>query len=240
MGVSHATLGATAGLVAGVAIEQPIAIKCVMAAVGAFGGLLADADTQASLLGKLLPIAWHKATPGHRRVTHSLFYAAFVFAAALGIQLWGVAKHQWGAPDEPFVPIALTAGLLSHLIADGLTDQGVPLFYPVWKRHFRLLGPFSFTTGTSAERVAVVALMSLAGGYIFRPLAKWVFGDWLHTPEVAGYHTEHIVIFVATVLACALLLVLYSLSRSGKPRRRRRTAASRPRTVARSRPRARR
>jgi inner membrane protein len=205
-----------------------------MAAVGAFGGLLADADTQASFLGRLLPLVWHKVTPGHRRITHSLFYTAFVFAAALGVQLWGAAKGVWGAPGKPFVPLALTAGLLSHLIADGLTDQGVPLFYPLWKRHFRLLGPFSFTTGTAAERVAVVALLSLAGGYVFRPLAKWVFGDTFHTPELWGLRTEPLLVFVTTVVVCALLLVLYSLSRSGKPRRRRNARSGSRRSPVRS------
>ncbi len=241
LGVSHATLGATGGLVAGAATEAPFTMKCVMAAVGAFGGLLSDADTESSILGRFLPKFWHKLTPGHRRITHSLPYVAVVFLVAYGCQVGGASLGLWGTPQKSFVPIALTAGVLTHLLADGMTDQGVPLFYPLWRKHFRLLGPFSFTTGTPTERIAVLVLTSLAGGYIFRPLAKWLTGGVFDSLAVAGVHIGSLLIFVITVAVCASLLVLYSLSRSGKPHRRNGSTQSKakrkPSSTGRTRPR---
>lgn len=233
-------LGATGGLVAGAVIDAPLTMKCVMAAVGAFGGLLADSDTASSTVGQLLPREWHRRTPGHRRITHSLPYSAGVLLVALAVQWAGVHYGKWAAPEKSWVPIALVAGQMTHLLADGLTAEGVPLFYPFWKRRIRLLGPLSFTTGTATEHVVVVTLLSLAGGYLMLPLGRELVGQRLHSPLIWGVHVESLIIFAMTVGVSAVLLVLYSLSRSGGRRRARsrgrvRTSASRSRRRPRSR-----
>jgi membrane-bound metal-dependent hydrolase YbcI (DUF457 family) len=45
---------------------------------------------------------------------------------------------------------------MSHLFADSLTIQGAPLFYPFYKRSFRLLGPLSLRTDSGVEEETAV------------------------------------------------------------------------------------
>lgn len=217
LGVNHATVGAACGgLMAGAAMQATVGQRCVMVGLGAFGGLLADSDTKSSHLGKLLPNIWHKLTPGHRGFTHSLLYVGIVAYVAMFIQTKGVDLGWWELPEKPFYPVAVVVGLISHLLADSLTVQGIlPLRIPLldWPRwRFRPLGPLSFTTGTATERLAVIMILSLVGGYVFRPIAKQFIGDLWHTPDIAGYRTEPLLVFGVTVAACMALLVIYTLS----------------------------
>jgi membrane-bound metal-dependent hydrolase YbcI (DUF457 family) len=72
-------------------------------------------------------------------LTHSLIALAALIAAAL---VAGMVAY----------PIA--AGYASHIAADMTTRNGVPLFYPVWRRSFHLLPPgFRLTTGGIIEGV---------------------------------------------------------------------------------------
>lgn len=58
------------------------------------------------------------------------------------------------------VPYAVAAGCIVHILGDGLTDSGVPLFAPFTGRDIHLLPePFAFTTGTLPERWVVVPLL---------------------------------------------------------------------------------
>jgi membrane-bound metal-dependent hydrolase YbcI (DUF457 family) len=76
-------------------------------------------------------------------------------AAAAGV-IWtgyGIASLSW--------TVALGTG--THLIGDMLTDEGVPLAWPLSRRHFRLLPePLAFTTGTRPERWLVAPLLLIA------------------------------------------------------------------------------
>ena len=97
------------------------------------GAMLPDIDTagnklwdllpQGKSVGKILRRVFYK----HRTITHSL------------IGLFGVYKFfQWLLPkflnanfiDPQIIFISLMIGYTSHLIADGLTEEGLPLLFP--------------------------------------------------------------------------------------------------------------
>jgi membrane-bound metal-dependent hydrolase YbcI (DUF457 family) len=63
-------------------------------------------------------------------------------------------------------------GGAAHVLADAVTDRGVPLFWPLWRRRVRLpfgLGP---ATGGAGEAVLVVAGLLACGGWIALGLAS--------------------------------------------------------------------
>lgn len=92
-----------------------------------FGSLLPDIDHSKSLIGKLfLPISrWLHRHHGHRTITHSLLFLAIVIFASRFTQ----------SLFFPSVPLSLLLSLsvISHLIFDMMTVQGVPLLYPFKK-----------------------------------------------------------------------------------------------------------
>ena len=217
-GKNHAILGAAGGILAGVYLDAPVTTLFAMGMVGTFGGLLPDADTKSSLLGRLLPNWWHKLTPGHRGITHSLLYCGGVLGLALLLQWWGWQAEWWEMPEHPYMPVALTVGALTHLFADGLTVQGVPLFYPIFKRRIKLLGPFSFRTGSGVEPTVVTVLISIAIAYLLMPYIQGIT-DIIATPTIMGMDVENVLLFLVTVAANALVLTVYSRSKSAKSRR---------------------
>ncbi|GAA4461830.1 hypothetical protein GCM10023189_37780 [Nibrella saemangeumensis] len=88
--------------------------------------VLPDIDHTRSLIGKTAyPLAsWLQRNYGHRTITHSVFfYVALVLVVKLVDNLFGLHYT---------LPVALA--LLSHLIFDMCTKQGVPVFYPFSKR----------------------------------------------------------------------------------------------------------
>jgi len=61
------------------------------------------------------------------------------------------------------VPWAIAAGTATHLVGDMLTNEGIPVAWPLSRVHFRLLPePLAFTTGTRPERWVVAPLMVVA------------------------------------------------------------------------------
>jgi membrane-bound metal-dependent hydrolase YbcI (DUF457 family) len=61
------------------------------------------------------------------------------------------------------VPWAIAAGTATHLVGDMLTNEGIPIAWPLSRVHFRLLPePLAFTTGTRPERWVVAPLMVVA------------------------------------------------------------------------------
>jgi membrane-bound metal-dependent hydrolase YbcI (DUF457 family) len=213
-------LGAAAGAVAGAAVEAHFGTRIFMVATGAFGGLLSDADTHSSILGKLLPKWWHKLTPGHRRFTHSIPYTALVFAIALGVQYLGVHFFSiWKEPGLPFGPIALTAGVGSHLFADILTELGVPLFYPFYKKHIRLPKKLRMTTGEKTEDKAVQTLLVLTVAFLLIPVGQFLLGNFISTPQLFGLHTEPVLYFGLFAIIIWLAYALYTKRKKTTPKK---------------------
>jgi inner membrane protein len=68
----------------------------------------------------------------------------------------------WYFHGNGFV-VAASVGYLSHLVADALTVDGVPLLWPLVKRRICLLPSFlAIRTGGVAEYVVVIAVCALA------------------------------------------------------------------------------
>ena len=65
--------------------------------------------------------------------------------------------------DLALVPWAIAAGTATHLLGDMLTNQGIPIAWPLSRQHVRLLPePLAFTTGTRPERWVVAPLLLVA------------------------------------------------------------------------------
>lgn len=177
-GPSHMRIGAAVGAAAGWTAGAPahlalalhpfhlppivegvaavVGASLVCAAIGLFAGLAPDLDARASTLGAALPRLWHVLTPGHRGLSHSL----------IAVALWWVAAWTTGAvlrvdaQGALLLEVLIVAGVVSHLLADALTDHGIRPLYPVSNWHLRSLTPFK--TGSWPEPWAVGAVVLLA------------------------------------------------------------------------------
>lgn len=71
------------------------------------------------------------------------------------------------------VPWAIAVGTAAHLAGDMLTNEGIPIAWPLSRQHFRLLPePFAFTTGTRPERWLVAPLMVVALAWLVAVVEK--------------------------------------------------------------------
>jgi inner membrane protein len=188
VGRSHLLVGLTAGvvfdsfahvsgppLVGSTHIALSLVInKAIFYVMVGIGALLPDIDNARSTLGrKLGPISREiQHVFGHRTLFHSLL--GLVIGAALGLGFERLIEYLlitrgYTAPvtlidRSHIVLLAVIFGCIMHVAADGLTEEGVPLFWPIRKyygfppnRHWR------FRTGTWPEHVIVYAFMLLVG-----------------------------------------------------------------------------
>jgi inner membrane protein len=156
---SHVPLAISAWCVTAVLISLPTVPLLVGIPFAAFGGLLPDIDHPGSTLGRKLPLASNiiRIFLGHRGFTHSLM--------ALAGCIWGLyyLKANGLLTDTTITSLtgagaaALLLGIVSHLMADGMTKSGVPLLWP-WNRTFR--SPIALTTGSVVETMVTVVLVS--------------------------------------------------------------------------------
>jgi inner membrane protein len=158
---SHALLGAAAGVAAAKVIDESMLAGGVVACLAA---VLPDLDHPRSAVGRLLPRWWHRLTPGHRGVTHSL-----AWCAALALLVYASQGLVTGGEEGPLLALAVLAGALSHVVADGLTVAGVPLWWPLRRRRVVFLGALAFPTHSWREHVVVLGVLAgvvywLAGG----------------------------------------------------------------------------
>jgi inner membrane protein len=138
---------------------QALALAGVAAAVGA---LLPDVDSDESIIrrstgtarsggciGKLASLGISAITGGHRVGTHT---------AVAWLVISGLAWIAGQASSMSYVAIAFSIGYLSHLLADAITVEGIPLFWPLAKRRVCLLPSFiAIRTGTFMEYAFMVA-----------------------------------------------------------------------------------
>jgi inner membrane protein len=112
-------------------------------------------------VGRLLPRWWHRLTPGHRGPTHSL---AWCLALAVIAYVANTAVN--GAAAGPLLALAVLAGSLSHVLADGLTTAGVPLWWPFRRRRSVLLGALAFPTRSWPEALVVLGVVAGVGYWV--------------------------------------------------------------------------
>lgn len=154
-GSTHALLGVVGlvGLQGWIPLPPDLPRLGIALVSAGIGALLPDLDADESLIRHEThtarsdgPLGWLVSwlMPSHRGVTHSGLAALAVVGLAW---LW---PHYWLT--------ALAIGYVSHIVADMLTRQGVPVLWPI---HWRLsLSPI--TTGGSAESLIALA----AGGWL--------------------------------------------------------------------------
>lgn len=78
------------------------------------------------------------------------------------VAIVATAAMLWRGLDLAALPWTVGLGAAAHVVGDMLTDEGVPLWWPLSRRHVRLLPePLAFTTGTRPERWVVAPLLLL-------------------------------------------------------------------------------
>lgn len=195
VGRSHLLIGLTAGvvfdsyahvsgppLVGSTHVALALIInKVIFYVMVGIGALLPDIDNARSTLGRKLGWISREIQHvfGHRTLFHSLL--GLLIGAALGLGLerlveYLLATRGYATPvnlidRSHIVLVAVIFGCIMHIAADGLTEEGVPLFWPIRKyygfppnRHWR------FRTGTWPEHVIVYACMLLVGIGIYYSL----------------------------------------------------------------------
>ena len=155
-----------------VAVVQPVAslsLSTVLVALLAnqIGGILPDIDQPTAPFWRNLPVGHllgrivDKAMGGHRFLSHSLLgVALFALLAKLLLRgLQPILPHV----NTQVVWWSLLIGILSHLVMDTLTKEGVPWLLPVPVR-FGLppVRRLRITTGRHVELLVVLPLLVLA------------------------------------------------------------------------------
>jgi len=143
-------------------LETPIAYLALIAVV-VFASLLPDIDHQSSRINRLFGTSrglfgwlmhrFFKIFVGpHRTVTH---YG--LTWLALSLIVWIGLPAIW-SPGGPYA-VAFSSGYGLHILADMLTERGVPVFGPVNKRSYTLVPDLlTFRTGSFWEYLTVGAL----------------------------------------------------------------------------------
>jgi len=141
-------------------------------AVCALCSILPDIDTTKSWLGKLLyPISWliyHKF--GHRTITHSLLFFAFIWALMIFLLRFGFIQ------DPNYLKIVLFS-ILGHYVFDMITVSGVPLFYPFLKWSCVIPGNPAFRFNTSCIRSELI-VCGICGILCFSMQPLFAHGFW--------------------------------------------------------------
>ena len=187
-GRSHLLVGLTAGVVLDSVVHltgDPLTMakvvpltlvvkKIVYYFMVGFGSLLPDIDNAHSTLGHKL--GWFSKSiqrlAGHRTLFHSLLGLLLGSLIALGLeQLVTYLLYQQGftiparfVRGTHLVFYAVLFGCIMHIVADAMTEGGVPLLWPNHKRFGIPPNPhWRFRTGTWPEFVMVWSFMILVG-----------------------------------------------------------------------------
>lgn len=137
-GTAHMAAGLTAGITtAYFAPTDNFGQKILIATFAVLGGVLPDIDHPNSTIGKKVkPLAKQiNKIFGHRTITH----APSLYMLLLFIFLKCMEK----IPEEisiylNYILLGLFVGVCSHLIGDMFTKGGIPMFYPITKKKYRI------------------------------------------------------------------------------------------------------
>ncbi len=129
------------------------------------GGLFPDLDQATNRLWDLLPgdqstgKLFRKLFIAHRTITHSVLGVGIVYF--LGMSFFAKLLNP-SFVDGMIVFWSFMIGYLSHLGADALTKEGLPLFFPIsWKFGIPPIKALRVTTGSWAENFIVFPLVSV-------------------------------------------------------------------------------
>ncbi|OGD78236.1 hypothetical protein A2368_02840 [Candidatus Collierbacteria bacterium RIFOXYB1_FULL_49_13] len=150
--------------------EMSIATAVTAVFANMIGGLLPDIDQEGSDFwdkirgGDILDEVVTPILGGHRNLSHSLLGLGVFYW--LSWQLLGYISR-FLIVDQQIVFIAFIIGLASHIIADMLTREGVPLLYP-WKKKFGIppIKLMRIKTNSWVERLFVFPGLLVFTGWI--------------------------------------------------------------------------
>lgn len=184
-------LAALTSLVLVVSVNRPLTISLSTLLLGLvanqIGGIIPDIDQPTAPFWRNLPIGnlfgkvFSKVSGGHRFITHSL----------LGVVLFGLAVRALltflspllGSTNLGYVWWSFMIGMVSHLIMDSLTKEGVPLLLP-FSWHFGLppLKAFRITTGKKVEQFIVFPGLLVLCALLFIANRSYII-QLLHTTK---------------------------------------------------------
>jgi len=178
-GKTHQILGLTLGLGTYLAMANPVYGPATLGAVIAFssiGALLPDIDNAAADIWHTIPFG-HTAGKivdpfiGHRNITHSLI--GLLITSVCLYYLFRSFPEYWGI-NTSIVFISSMVAYLSHLFADSVTVEGIPLFWPAKWRFGILPKPFDgirIMTGQWFENLIIFPLVNLSLFLLI--ISKW-------------------------------------------------------------------
>ncbi|MDB5176637.1 MAG: Membrane protein containing transrane [Candidatus Saccharibacteria bacterium] len=187
-------LAAATGLAIAVVVVSPLPPLSLATVILAFvanqlGGIAPDIDQPTAPFWRNLPIGGlfgrvvGKMLGGHRFLTHSL----------IGLVLMGFLVHWLLVFLQPIMPNvqidyvwwAFIIGMISHLIMDSFTREGVPWLLPIpIKLGFPPLRRLRITTGKNIENFVVFPLIALILIFICSMYYP-IFVDLLHRRIIA-------------------------------------------------------
>lgn len=131
----------------------------IIVAGATMGSLAPDIDHPTSKIGKkflLKPISiFLNKFFGHRTITHSV-----IMAILMTIILFSFSTMTTGDLNYIYtnLVIGFSVGYFSHLLLDMFTVEGIPVFYPLIKRKYRLS---KFKTGKSKKKEEIVSIIMI-------------------------------------------------------------------------------
>lgn len=157
-GPTHALAGAaTASLFMTFSIPNQYPL-ILLSAIAGFSALFPDLDGSESTIENIKILGFKPLKPvgfvvdklfKHRGFLHSLMAVVFLAFILLGFLP--------ALPKE--IVLAVLLGYTSHLLIDGITPLGIPLFYPLETRVTFLPKILTITTGSFMELVFFIALL---------------------------------------------------------------------------------
>lgn len=167
---THIAAGIAAALVVSDFAHATPSHAVFVLAGGVLGSLLPDIDHPKSAFGsKVVPISTViSAVFGHRGVTHSLIATVGVaFGGWYFMHTANMGNVDWA----PFL-VGMSAGYLSHLLGDWMTNSGVPLLWPS-KRKF--VAPIRMFTGDIKEYLLAFLMYGWDISKTLKIFTKWGF-----------------------------------------------------------------
>jgi len=137
------------------------------------GSLLPDMDQASNRLWYLLPAGdyvgriFRRLFLGHRTLSHSIL-GVYIFYNLLGFILPMILNPGYIYPQIVFDAIMI--GYISHLVADSLTREGIPLFFPL--KISVGIPPVKFLRIKTGSWVENLVVLPATGMYIFWFIGK--------------------------------------------------------------------
>ncbi len=153
LATTHIAFGTASSLLTAAWLDASAPQTVLMVAGGVLGSMLPDIDHPKSAFGRRVrPVSTMLcAAFGHRGLTHSLIAVVGMSALAR----YSLRHLDWHPGySVPFV-VGLSAGYLSHLAGDWMSNSGVPL---LWPSRRRFVAPLRIFTGDYRERLLALVV----------------------------------------------------------------------------------